>query len=339
MIPKVSILICAYNSGKYIERCLKSVISQTYKNIEIICVDDNSSDNTFKIMKRFQKKDKRISIYKNSTNKGIAFNRNFLISVSHGEYFFFLDSDDWMNKKACQYLLKYTKGKDYDIVVGKARTVFEKFPAFKIKFFPTSSFRKHTTNFEYIKKNILLCWGCFINRFFWNSLKVSFNESGAKKFEDLGLMPFIFFKAKRFLTIYKIIYFYFRRKNSASKLEGNNFEQVNDILAQIDYLLNVFKKNKLLENKKNREIVASSLYAPMGFILFFNIPEGKESKMIYAKTKMEFLYLIVKKYGIEDLNLVNLKINNSVWKRMLSLFFRITYRKQFKRIKQLELSN
>lgn len=336
MIPKISILICAYNSSKYLDRCLSSAINQTYKNIEIICVDDYSSDKTLSILKKYQKLDNRVTIYSNEKNKGIPYNRNFLINVSHGDYFFFLDSDDWMPKNACKNFVKFEKGKDYDIAVGKVKTVFAKHPTFKFKFFPTSSFKKNTDSINYAKKNILLCWGCFINRYFWNSLNVKFNDNNVKKFEDLGLMPYVFLNAKTFLTIPRTIYYYYRRKGSTSKLEGQNFDALSEMLLQIDYLLSLFRKNKMIEQKKYREAIISSLYASMGFILFFNIPRSRDAKLIYEKIKLEYLFLITKKHKLNDISLLNLRVAGSWWKKVLTPAFRIKYRKQYKILKKLE---
>lgn len=92
--PKISILIPTYNSEKYIRKCLNSVIKQTFYDIEIVCLDDCSKDSTYDILKEYANRDKRIRIYRNKVNKGIATNRNLLIKLCHGEYMFFLDSDD-----------------------------------------------------------------------------------------------------------------------------------------------------------------------------------------------------------------------------------------------------
>ncbi len=336
MIPKISILICSYNSSKYLERCLNSVINQTYENIEIICVDDCSTDKTPQILNKYKKIDKRVTFLRNSRNMGIPYNRNLLINASHGEYFFFLDSDDWMPKNACKNFVKFTKGKDYDIAVGRVKTVFENHEHFKFKFFPTSSFKRKTNNIEYAKKNILLCWGCFINRYYWNSLNVKFNDKTAKIFEDLGLMPYVFLNAKSFLTIPRTIYYYFRRKGSTSKLEGKNFDAINDMLAQIDYLLNLFEKTKLIEQKEYREAIISSLYASMGFILFFNFTKSRDSKLIYEKIKLEYILLITKKHKLNDISILNLRIAGSWWKKLLTPAFRLKYRRQYRIIKKLE---
>lgn len=96
----VSVIIPCFNSDEYIEQTIKSVLKQTYKNYEIILIDDNSSDKTFKIIKRFNKKYKNIKIFKKIKNQGVAEARNLGIKNSRGRYIAFLDSDDlWLKNK------------------------------------------------------------------------------------------------------------------------------------------------------------------------------------------------------------------------------------------------
>lgn len=92
-MKKVSIIIPVYNSELFIEQCILSVINQTYDNLEIIIIDDGSTDQSFKICQKFRNIDNRIQILKQQ-NKGVSSARNKGINIATGEYFFFLDSDD-----------------------------------------------------------------------------------------------------------------------------------------------------------------------------------------------------------------------------------------------------
>lgn len=93
MSSLLSVIITAYNRERTIQRCIDSVLNQSYKNIEIIVIDDNSQDDTFKIIKSYV--DKRIKIYKNEVNLGAAKNKYLGTKLIQGEYFVFLDSDDY----------------------------------------------------------------------------------------------------------------------------------------------------------------------------------------------------------------------------------------------------
>ena len=114
---KVSIIIPAFNTEKYLERCLLSVINQTLKEIEIICIDDNSTDNTLNIFKNFERQDNRIKVIHFEENKGVAAARNEGIKVATGEYIGFMDSDDYADEKYYENL--YNNSYDYDVIVGK----------------------------------------------------------------------------------------------------------------------------------------------------------------------------------------------------------------------------
>lgn len=92
----ISIIIPIYNVQEYLERCLDSVISQTYSDIEIILIDDGSTDNGYSICKSYEKKDSRIKLYKKKNN-GVASARNLGISVAKGEYIGFVDPDDYID--------------------------------------------------------------------------------------------------------------------------------------------------------------------------------------------------------------------------------------------------
>ena len=97
MSVKVSVILAVYNVEKYIKQTLDSVVNQTFKDIEIIVVDNKSTDKTLEIVNEYAKKDERFVIYKNTENlkQGIA--RNFGVQMARGEYIFFIDGDDYMD--------------------------------------------------------------------------------------------------------------------------------------------------------------------------------------------------------------------------------------------------
>ena len=101
--PKISIIIPVYNVEKYLEQCLKSVINQTFKDIEIICINDGSTDNSLEILEAFQKQDERIKII-NKQNEGQGIARNEGLKVAKGEYISFIDPDDWVAQGMYEFL-------------------------------------------------------------------------------------------------------------------------------------------------------------------------------------------------------------------------------------------
>ena len=114
--PLVSVIVPVYNVERYLNRCLNSIISQTFKDIEIICVNDGSTDTSLKILKEYQKIDNRIIVI-NKENEGVSKSRNKGIEVAKGEYIVFVDSDDWINLDMVEYMYNKAKNTDTDIVM------------------------------------------------------------------------------------------------------------------------------------------------------------------------------------------------------------------------------
>lgn len=110
----ISIILPVYNAEKYIERALKSLINQSYKNIEILCIDDGSKDNSYNIIKEF--KDERIKLFRQE-NSGPAKARNVGLSNSKGEYIMFCDADDWYEPNMCELMLETIIKQNVDFVL------------------------------------------------------------------------------------------------------------------------------------------------------------------------------------------------------------------------------
>ena len=123
--PKISIIIPIFNSEEFITECLNSLIKQTFKNFEVICINDGSIDNSLTILKEFEKKDERIHIFsQNNTGAGIA--RNVGMEKSKGEYLLFLDSDDTFEDIMLEELYAKIKQNDNEIVICNSQNFIVK---------------------------------------------------------------------------------------------------------------------------------------------------------------------------------------------------------------------
>ncbi|KXK40736.1 MAG: family 2 glycosyl transferase [Bacteroidetes bacterium OLB9] len=114
-MSKISIIIPVYNVEDYLDKCVKSVVNQTYTNLEIILVNDGSKDNSSKLCDEWALRDNRISVIHQS-NQGLSGARNSGIKAAKGIYITFLDSDDWLEKDALEISLKKAKEGDYDLI-------------------------------------------------------------------------------------------------------------------------------------------------------------------------------------------------------------------------------
>lgn len=118
-MPIVSVIIPVYNEEKYLKECLKSVCQQTLKDIEIICVDDGSTDSSLKILNEIQKKDKRIIVI-SQENSGGGTARNFGMNYASGKYLSFLDSDDCFDITMLEKMVKAAEKDDVDVLICRA---------------------------------------------------------------------------------------------------------------------------------------------------------------------------------------------------------------------------
>lgn len=96
-MPKISILVAVYNTAAYLPQCLDSLLSQTLKDIEVLCVDDASTDKSLEILHQYAEKDERVKVFALKENRGQAHARNVGLSHATGDYIGFVDSDDWLS--------------------------------------------------------------------------------------------------------------------------------------------------------------------------------------------------------------------------------------------------
>jgi len=113
---KVSVIVPVYNVEKYLRQCLDSVINQTFKDIEIIIVNDCSPDNSLQIIKEYQQKDERIVLLDLKQNVGLGFARNAGMKIAKGKYITFIDSDDWVTKDYVEELYNTIEKYQYDVI-------------------------------------------------------------------------------------------------------------------------------------------------------------------------------------------------------------------------------
>ena len=118
----IDVLVPVFNGEKYIEKCLDSLLSQTYKNIRIVIADDGSTDNTATILSKYSSKNKNIEVYQKQNEKSISKTRNFLLSKIKSDYFTFFDSDDYAESTYIEELFNLITSYNADIsICGKCR--------------------------------------------------------------------------------------------------------------------------------------------------------------------------------------------------------------------------
>ena len=114
--PLVSIIVPVYNAQEYLANCLDSLIGQTYRNIEILCVNDGSTDNSFALLQDYARRDSRIHLIKQK-NAGVSRARNVALQEASGDYILFVDADDWLDAQTCETVVNCAAGERADIVL------------------------------------------------------------------------------------------------------------------------------------------------------------------------------------------------------------------------------
>lgn len=116
MEPLISIIIPVYNAEKYLRQCLDSVVNQTYRNLQILCVDDHSTDQSWQILREYAERDGRFQIYQKE-NEGVSLARNYALERANGEYLLFVDSDDWVEPDTCEQALAAARRENAQVVL------------------------------------------------------------------------------------------------------------------------------------------------------------------------------------------------------------------------------
>lgn len=247
---KVSIIVPVYNSEKYLEKCLSSIINQTYQNIEIIIIDDGSKDNSYAICKQYAHIDKRITI-DHQDNKGASSARNKGIEMATGNYLLFVDSDDWIEKEMVEKLLAKCEENLADVVVFGWKCENEQ----QQKHRPVSvdTIFKWTEVVEKIIQSNTELGGGYICNKIWNIQKIDkkcmrFDER-LYSYEDKVWTIENYKICDTILEIPDIYYHYNVHEGSLSHKGENNWEQRRNSVLAFQVMSELLKDNEELYNK------------------------------------------------------------------------------------------
>ncbi len=270
MNKKISIIVPIYNVEKYIDKAMESIVNQTYKNLEIILINDESKDKSIKICEKYIKNDTRIKLV-NQKNKGLSGARNTGLENATGEYIMFIDPDDTFELDACENLYKEIEKTNADYVIANYRnmdeddTKWDK-PAFDINKYKKMqvSIKEPTRCFYVMNSGV---WNKIFRKEFLDAIKVKFVEKTPA--EDAIFTTYCFIKAQKVYYTPEIVYNYRLREsdsissscskeyflgiNRAYKMIYNNFKENNQIdfyrffyAKSMNYILYKFIDSELL---------------------------------------------------------------------------------------------
>lgn len=236
MKKKVSIIIPVYNISEYIEECVKSLWNQTYNQLEIILINDGSTDNSVNICDELASKDKRIiSVHKK--NGGISEARNAGIDLASGEYLFFLDGDDYLENNTIEVLVRILEKNKADISailkVGHSRITDE------VIIGSSETMLYHLLNIPAVEM-----WGKLYKKKLFDNIRFPIG----KKHEDLYILPTVIFGAEKIVVYHKGLYNYRVREDSImGKLRNGDIKELVECC--------LFGIQNIKKISKNREYV------------------------------------------------------------------------------------
>ncbi len=279
-MPKVSVIVPVYNASKYLNKCLETLVNQTLDDIEIIAINDGSSDNSLDIMMEYQSKySSKIKIV-NNQNNGIGKTRNIGIEMATGEYLTFIDSDDYIDTNMLLNCYNYASSNDLEIVVCNYYEVNEKDNAITKKIIEPFDICNLNDRPELLFKINASPWNKLYRRSLFDNTSMRFPEQ--LKYEDMGLVLILLHQAKRigYLDIFGN-YYLIRSKSETTTVDNRVYDifKILDIIN--DYYKNIKGFNKVLE------------YLNIEKILIYTVSQRKQSNKEFRNKfiKDAFIYL------------------------------------------------
>lgn len=341
---KVSIIVPIYNTERYLKQCIESLLNQTYENIEVIIIDDQSTDNTTEIMKEMQNKDKRIRCIYNKTNIGAYLSRKSGLKISTGNYLMFIDADDWIEKNTIEVLIKKIKKYNADLI--KYRMIFE--PSKKKSDRIIENNKDEVLITPKRKKNIydLLIRTSKLNNLAneiikrelitvkKKNLRVSQGEDALQNYE-------IFTNANRILITSDCLYHYRLNENSTTNILNKDriVKNIEDILIVYSYKLQYMKIWNCFEEKSLKTVALNlNTFLTEQLLKLYRIKNitDKEIEVVYKKIYDNNIYIEINKNitakDINDKNILKKIIKRNVFKQKINKnnllkFFIIRYYK------------
>lgn len=319
-MEKVSIIIPVYNVEKYLKRCLDSIIRQTYKNLEIICVNDGSPDSSLEILRKYEKQDSRIKIV-DKENGGVSSARNSGIRAMTGEYVIFVDADDWLEKDAVEKLYQIAKKETVDIVRGTYFTNVDETQSIKQKGLEKRFQMKEEFNQTFLLDILKGALPGYSGLFF---IKTSIIKKNNLLFDEklyfMEDMLFIITLLTQIESVYFSVfafYHYFVNNAGATRSSDKYIKNIECMPEVFEKTRDVLRNNGLdeyIEIRKNANIKSIMSYV---YLIFKN---SKDKTVFY--NNMDFILAKPDVYSLmKDVNL--LLLNKNIKNRIENYFCKL----------------
>ncbi len=253
-MSKLSIIIPYRNVENYLSKCLSSVVNQTLKDIEIICINDSSTDNSEEIVKEFAKEDKRILTLNTNEPSGQAYARNIGLTIASGEYVGFVDADDWAELDMFEKMYNRAKEFQTDITMCQTQLYDDKtgevihtdyYDLKNLEKFKDNVFCPNETKNEILNINVVL-WNKIYRREYLELTGEKFPEGFI--YEDLPFFFGTYLKAKRINIVWESLYHY--RQNRKFSTMQNSDKKIYDRIPMVSLTYNKLKQADFYKEKE-----------------------------------------------------------------------------------------
>lgn len=313
---KISVIVPIYNVEKYLRRCIDSIINQTYKNLEIILVNDGSLDGSLDICKKYKKIDSRIKLV-NKNNGGLSSARNEGLKIATGDYISFIDSDDWIKEDMYENLLNNAIKYNADISVGGVADLLEKEDSYEVIKSDFDGVHKIEciSREEAIEKFLMEPWAAW-DKIYKREVHENLYFPLGEINEDEAIALKLLDKCNNIVYDNKVFYNYIKRKNSITTSEFNEkkFDWYKHCKNNLNFIEKKYPKLIKLAEKRLLDSMLWSLnsmidinkdYEEYRKDIILNIKSRSKSfcSNIYVSKKSKFwIYIILCS-----------SINNSIW--------------------------
>lgn len=310
-MPKISIIVPVYNEEEYVSTCLDSLINQTLDDIEIILIDDNSTDNSLNILLDYAKKYPNIKVYYNEKNIGQGASKNRGLSLATGEYIGFVDSDDYIRNTMYEDMYNAAVNNNYPELIT-TEIMFVKDDGYAredLGFLVRSKGRVINPMFD--KSAVIFESPAVCNKIFRRDTLKDFYFIENTLFEDIPFSYAKYMEASKVVSVSSINYFYRRDINrGVSSINYRENEHITDIFKSLDRLEFDMRKNSKYEVLK-KEITLLQLAYSLIRVEEINNWQVDIDKRNFIKNKM--FSLIEEKYGnLSDVDIVLLQSKCSI---------------------------
>lgn len=252
-MPEISVIIPVFNTEKYIERCLESILAQGISNYEIIIVNDGSTDNSELVIKKFEKSYPEIIKYYKKSNGGLSDARNFGVQKACGKYLCFIDSDDYIETKLFEKLNGYIQ-QNIDLIKYKCIKVDGNYNEIERIDGPVFNTKTGSDAFtELYSKDVLIepAWLYLYKRSFY--MENNFSFPVGKFHEDWALIPYVLIKAQTVVSTDIYGYYYVQSSNSITRNNDDEkkYKRASDMLDHYDNLNKKIESDNIVKQVKD----------------------------------------------------------------------------------------